>query len=249
MVEGSFKTKIVSVVIPAYNEEATITEVINTALTNPFVDEVIVVSDGSTDNTVMLSLNAGAKVLKLTKNYGKAKAMEKGIELAKGNIICFLDADLIGLDHKALNRIIFPVLFSDYDMYVAIRRRRTQFLNRFLRFFPLIGGERTIKTALWSKVPEKYCRNFQIEIALNYFSKKNGCKMGSVLIDGLTQVIKEKKRGIMTGLWQRLKMTYDIIYVSVSLYFVKDVGDAIQSIFNSIKKRYENKKRIATFWR
>ncbi len=71
---------------------------------------------------------------------------------------------------------------------------------------------------LWNQVPEKYKRNFQIEIALNYYAKRNQKKMGFALMPGLTQVIKEKKRGLITGAYQRILMMGDVILTVLQLY-------------------------------
>ena len=67
-------------------------------------------------------------------------------------------------------------------------------------------------------MPSDYKRNFQIEIALNFFAKQLGQSMGFTVVHGLSQVIKEKKRGLLPGLWQRLAMIRDILLVSWRIY-------------------------------
>ena len=82
------------VVIPAYNEEKKIGEVVREA--KKFVDLVIVVDDGSGDKTAEIASKEGAKVYKLSRNMGKGYAMRFGAKkaLEKGaDIVIFMDGD------------------------------------------------------------------------------------------------------------------------------------------------------------
>ena len=81
----------VSVVIPAYNEAMSIGNVI--ANCKAFCDEIIVVDDGSTDDTAKIARNIGAIVIRNEKNLGVTKATQKGLEAAHGDIIVTMDAD------------------------------------------------------------------------------------------------------------------------------------------------------------
>ena len=84
----------VSVVIPAYNEEKYLPLCLESIRKQDYagVYEVIVVDNASTDNTVRLALNWGAKVVYESKK-SPACARQKGTETAKGEIIAFIDAD------------------------------------------------------------------------------------------------------------------------------------------------------------
>ena len=80
--------------IPAYNCEATIADVVRRTL--PLVDSVLVVSDGSTDATAWEALNAGAQVLSLKENQGKGRAIRKGLGVLLKQPVdgaVFLDGD------------------------------------------------------------------------------------------------------------------------------------------------------------
>jgi len=81
-------------VIPAYNEEVAIGSVV--LKTKKYVDRVIVVDDGSTDKTAEIAELAGAEVLRLNRNHGKAYALMKGFERAKElncSVVVMLDGD------------------------------------------------------------------------------------------------------------------------------------------------------------
>jgi glycosyltransferase involved in cell wall biosynthesis len=82
----------VTAVIPAYNEHVAVGSIALQA--SKFVDRVIVVDDGSTDNTAEIAKLAGAELIKHTKNMGKGVALKTGFEAAKNSdIIVTLDAD------------------------------------------------------------------------------------------------------------------------------------------------------------
>lgn len=217
----------VTVIIPAFNEAETIRPIVALAVRHPLVKEVIVVDDGSSDDTAKYAAEEGAKTIKHRFCRGKAAAMESGVQKAQGEIFCFLDADIQGLTEKALTEIISPVISSRYDMFVGICGRKSDLANTLLEVSPVIGGQRALTRQVWSEVPRKYKENFQVEIALNYFTKKNERKMGFTILKNLTQVPKEKKRGFLAGLYQRFGMIKDLILISYRLYVVH----SLKSVF------------------
>jgi len=81
----------VSLVIPAYFEEKTIGSIVERCL--PFADEVLVVNDGSTDDTVKAARAAGARVVDLAENMGVLGATQVGLKEASSDIIVTLNAD------------------------------------------------------------------------------------------------------------------------------------------------------------
>jgi glycosyltransferase involved in cell wall biosynthesis len=211
---------VVSAVIPAHNESQTIQGVIEPLLGHPLIEEIIVVDDGSTDDTAARARAKGVQVISLTRNRGKAHAMSRGVRAAQSEVVFFCDGDVTGLTPERITRIITPVTSGDYGMFVGIRGRKTYWANRLLHFTPILGGERALRKSLWNHVPGTYKKNFQIEIALNFFAKHLGHRMGFTVVHGLSQVIKEKKRGLLRGLWQRLAMIRDILLVSWRIYAV-----------------------------
>jgi len=184
------------------------------------VDEVIVVDDASTDDTAARAAALGATVVAMPENGGKAAAMSRGVAHARNRIVFFCDADVVGLTEDMVTRIVAPVTSGSYDMFVGIRGRKSYWTNRLLHFTPVLGGERALVKSLWRHVPASYKKNFQIEIALNFFAKHFGHRMGITVVRGLSQIIKEKKRGLWPGLWQRLSMIADILLVSWRIYVV-----------------------------
>ncbi len=212
--------KTVTAIIPAHDERETICDVIAPLVGHELIDEIIVVDDGSTDDTVKRARSMGVTVISMPTNRGKATAMSRGVRAARNEIVFFCDADVVGLTPEMVTRIVTAVTSGDYGMYVGIRGRKTYWANRLLHFTPILGGERVLTRTLWNHVPRMYKKNFQIEIALNFFAKHLGQRMGFTVVHGLSQVIKEKKRGFWLGLGQRLSMIGDILLVSWRIYAV-----------------------------
>lgn len=108
-------------VIPAYNEEPTIGTVV--LRTRVHVDHVIVVDDGSTDETARVAILAGAEVIRSPVNQGKAQAIMKGFDRAKEYnplAVVMLDAD--GQHNPAeIPDLLKPVLSGKADLVVGSR--------------------------------------------------------------------------------------------------------------------------------
>ena len=98
----------VSVIIPAYNGDRYIAEAIDSALEQTYSDEyeIIIVDDGSTDNTVRVVQQYGERVNYLSqKNQGVAASRNLGLAAARGKYIAFLDQDDIFLPHKLSDQV------------------------------------------------------------------------------------------------------------------------------------------------
>ena len=116
---------LIKVIIPAFNEQDSIGHVIGDIPSS--VDEVIVISNGSTDNTEAVAAQAGATVLKeARKGYGYACL--KGLQHIadsdpKPDIVVFLDGDYSDYPEQ-LTEIVQPILDENLDMVIGARDKR-----------------------------------------------------------------------------------------------------------------------------
>ncbi|HTD95236.1 MAG TPA: glycosyltransferase [Chitinophagaceae bacterium] len=103
-----------TVVIPALNEENTIRQVVAFCQACPLVTEVIVVDDKSEDNTVSLAEAAGAKVI-ISQMRGKGISMKEGIEASLNEMIIFLDADIDPYPDQSIEKLAAPLVADTAD--------------------------------------------------------------------------------------------------------------------------------------
>ena len=108
----------ITVIIPDYNEEENIENVINVCKKTKQVDEIIVVNNLCTDRTEEIAKKEGAKVVFCNKQ-GKGYAMEEGIKNAKNNCIVFLDGDINDYVDNVVELLAEPILSGKADFVKA----------------------------------------------------------------------------------------------------------------------------------
>jgi glycosyltransferase involved in cell wall biosynthesis len=190
----------VSAVVPAYNEAPRIGRVLDTLTSFRDFLEVIVVDDGSTDGTGGIAARRGARVVRSEKNCGKGEAMQRGGNTARGNVLFFCDADIVGLTHDIIRETIAPVIRCEYEMFVAARKEKERRFGAY-SYSPLLDGQRAVTRELWERVPANLKTGFAIESALNHCARSRGYRLFDI-----TQVKKEAKHGIFAGTLARYAM-------------------------------------------
>ena len=132
--EKNSETKTVSVVIAALNEGATIGAIIAAIKAVGPSFEVIVVDDGSTDDTAAQAAKAGAKVIRHPYNLGNGASIKAAVMAAQGDVVVMIDADG---QHppEAIPSLLEPI--GEYDMTVGARipGSNTSRVRRFGNFF------------------------------------------------------------------------------------------------------------------
>ena len=108
----------ISIIIPAYNEEENIKTVINICKKNKDVSEIIVVNNLSTDRTEEIAKEEGAKVVFCDKQ-GKGYAMEIGIKEVQNECIVFLDGDISDYSDDVIYKLSEPILNRNMDFVKA----------------------------------------------------------------------------------------------------------------------------------
>ncbi len=200
----------ISAVIPAYNEEKTITDVVNALKKAENIDEIIVVSDGSQDGTAVKAQLCGVKVIRLPENMGKGSAMKAGLEHSEGDIILFLDADLIGLTTEHINKLIEPVMNNRAAMAVGIFNNGRFSTDLHHKISPFLSGQRVVKRSILDAISDLEITGYGIEMALTKYVEKENIIVKEVILEDLTHVMKEEKFGLVRGFFERLKMYWEV---------------------------------------
>ncbi|MET0794602.1 MAG: glycosyltransferase family 2 protein [Polyangiaceae bacterium] len=113
----------VSVLIPAFNEEATLERVLRGVLEQAVVKEVVVVDDGSTDGTAAAAErmnDARIRLFRQDRNRGKTAAIERAVREATGEILIVQDADL-EYDPSEIPLVVAPILEGHADVVYGSR--------------------------------------------------------------------------------------------------------------------------------
>jgi glycosyltransferase involved in cell wall biosynthesis len=200
---GDFR---VAAIVPAYNEEATLQEVLSVLKATPSIDEVLVVSDGSNDGTVEIARSLGLRTIHLRQNQGKGRAMGIGVAHTDAEVILFVDGDILNLTVDLLNRLIEPVLSGDSDMNVGIRHRGQPINAIQDRTGPLLSGIRCLRREVFEAVPDSHREGFAIETGLNWACRQLGLRTTTTVMYNLKHLVKEKKRGLVQGFQARYRM-------------------------------------------
>lgn len=200
----------VSAIIPAYNEEKTVANVIFPLKEVPAIAEIIVVNDGSTDNTETVAREAGARVITSQHNRGKGGAMMLGVEQASQEVLLFLDADLIGLTPNHVELLIEPVLSGRAEMAIGVFEHGRLATDLAQMVAPFLSGQRVLTKSLLSRVDNLECARFGVEIALTKYAAEHDVKMEEVVLEDVSHVMKEEKLGLWKGFRARMKMYWEI---------------------------------------
>ncbi len=199
-----------AVVIPAYNEEATVASIVKLAL-EANLGLVLVVDDGSTDKTKENSLAAGAAVLKIIENVGKGGAVWLAAKTLQTKAIVLIDADLTGLKSQHIIDLAKPVLNDEVDMtrgnFSGGRWQTTAAQN----ISPQLNGQRGILREKLLALPDFSKSRYGIEIAITKGAKKNNWRTANIDLKDVSQIMKEEKRGFLAGFIIRLGMYRDIL--------------------------------------
>lgn len=210
----------ISAVIAAYNEEKTIAEVLAVLTKSPLIDEIIVVSDGSTDRTVDIARTFDVTTIALRENRGKGYAMRVGVDYARHDVLFFVDGDMFNLTEQHIESLVLPVVRHECDMNIGVRNRGPirNFFHLQMKVGPVLSGIRVMRRAVWNTVPLRYQERFKIEAALNFFCSRADYVQRQTVIYGLGHLVKENKRGLSKGLQARWEMTREVFLLHWDLY-------------------------------
>jgi phosphoserine phosphatase SerB len=166
----------VTVIIPALNEEKTIGQVIRQAKRNELVDEIIVVDDMSTDNTIAEARKEGARVITST-HVGKGDSMREGMLMARNEILVFLEADIPQFEEDIVGMLTAPLIKDEADFVKSYFERQSgriaeilgkplleTFFPHLLKFKQPLSGMIAGKKSIFQKV--EFDNDYGVDIGL-----------------------------------------------------------------------------------
>lgn len=223
--------KNISVIIPAYNEADRLRETLRAVLTLPGVQEIIVVDDGSTDETVRIAWETGATlVIRHHRRLGKGKALQTGCRSAKGEYLLFLDADL-GDSAKEAVHLFTPVLSGEAEVALASfpQAGKTGGFGLVLRFArwavrklggkrvesPL-SGQRFLHRQVYTSLPD-FAPGYGVETAMTIDLLRKGFR----LVEVPTQMQHRTLGRRFSGFLHRGRQFIDILLAVLARIFRK----------------------------
>ena len=205
----------VTVVVPAYNEGARVAAVLKPlvrARKNEIITDIIVVDDGSTDDTAREVGKFDVKLIRLGKNLGKGAALAAGITAAKTEIILFLDADLVGLKESHIQKLLAPVVDNEkIGMTIGIFRN-SGFIANFGNMLQVLSGQRAVRKSWAKDIPGLTNSRYGVDTLMTAYARKHGVKVMKIYLDHLSHVYKEQKHNFFVGFFRyRMRMYLEII--------------------------------------
>jgi len=200
-----------AVLIPALDEAETVASVVAIAR-EAAIGPVVVIDDGSTDATAEVAAKAGAEVLRLPENRGKGGAVAAGARNRRERVLLLIDADLTGLRPRHLRALARPVLEGRADMTRGVfvgGRWRTAMAQRLV---PVLNGQRALLREGLLEVEDLDDSRYGVEVAITEHARHAGWRTLDVPLRGVSQVMKEEKRGAWRGAGVRLRMYAEILY-------------------------------------
>lgn len=195
-------------IVPAFNEEETVAEVVSVLVRSGRFSRVLCVDDGSADRTAELAARAGAAVLPMPQNVGKGQAMLAAVAECPGDV-AFFDADLVGFrpDHVDL---LLHGYRRGYDMVCGIRDYGNVGGMLQMTMGPLITGERVLRRWILEQLPASCWDGYSIETAMNFICDQYGGRVCLVVMEGVEIRGKVKKGGVLKGLRGHVGMFAEI---------------------------------------
>ena len=216
----------ISIIIPVYNEEKTVYEILKTIFYYKKAKEVLVVNDGSTDDTYNqiypikgIDYADKIKIIHLPKNTGKGNAVKVAFDYVSSDMVLLLDADLVGLKENHLNLLVNGILNNNADMVIGLRDKKNLIKDKLMPYFPLTGGERAIKTSVLKSILKcSLIEGWGLEAVMNDYCKKKHLKVITVKLDDLDHIAGQTKK---YGILSFVKECYDVIFTKIKLMGVK----------------------------
>jgi len=194
-------------IVCAYNEEKTLANLLDNLLGSPYLDEIIVINDGSSDQTASIlehyAWKTEIQAVNLPQNQGKGYAMAEGITRAHSEALLFIDADLQNWHCGYELDLLRPLLQDQADMVIGYPIEGTDLFEPIdpLGLMHWISGQR----AIWRRdalllVELIRASRFGVETHINIFYQREQKRVQFVRLNDLKHPIKLQKSNPITAI-------------------------------------------------
>lgn len=203
----------ISCIVPVYNEAKRVGPVLEVLVNHPGIDELIVVNDGSTDDTeFVLKKFEGIHLISYPLNKGKTYALKRGLERAKHEWVMTIDSDLIGLNAEAITELLEPIVQKKADMTMTLRKNSLLVFRYFSLDF--VSGERVFRKDLIPNLSDlDRLPKFGFEVYLNRLLIEKRGRLSVVYWKSVITPRKSVKFGFFVGMVGDVKMFFQILAV------------------------------------
>lgn len=220
-----YKNSTISLIVPCYNEAPRIAKVLKPALKSKYLDEIIVIDDASTDNSVavVIDFDGKVKLIRQKNNLGKAGAVFKGIKRSQSELIFLADADLSGLRPKHIDESIEQVVDLGLDMLLVPVEVPSiiKGITNFVGWNTLLTGQRIIRRKKILSYIKYRSLGFGLEMYINRLAEAYNWKTDVILWKRFPQTpTKMKKYGLLRGLRGDFNMLSNISKESTLLEYL-----------------------------
>jgi glycosyltransferase involved in cell wall biosynthesis len=208
----------ISCIVCAYNEAERIRNILDVIVGHPALGEVIVVNDGSTDDTeALIRSYPTIRVLTHTPNRGKTYALSRGIAAARYDHLMLLDADLSGVTAADIDALAAPVIRGEAEVSISLRSNSLWIYRQFGLDF--VSGERVVPKRLLRSAVEAMQRlpRWGGEVFMNEIFIRQGCRIAVVKWRRVLNIRKYQKVGAWRGALAEAKMIADATRVLTPL--------------------------------
>ena len=210
----------ISCLIPIYNEEGRLKQVLDKVNKVKQFQEVICINDGSTDNSLQIVKNRfpNFRIVNLKTNLGKTEAIRQGLKKAKSDLVMLVDADLRGIKISEIEKSLALVKKNSKIDMLVLKRINSILFTKIFRGDILFTGERILRKKDLQKILKEPIINFQLEEAINnYMLVNNKCVYWTPF--SALSTYKIQKRGFFCGLFHELIFLTEVFkYINIFVY-------------------------------
>jgi glycosyltransferase involved in cell wall biosynthesis len=223
---------LIAAILPVFNEELNVCDVLDVLHASSILDDIILIDDGSSDNTFGILNRAAAidrriKVIRHDQNRGKGQAIFSGWSATCASVLLLLDADLKELSPDHINALLAPVIDHRADMTLGLFQGGHFSTDLSHRLSPFLTGQRGLRAELLKNISHEAAAGYGFEIALTVTASQHNYRTRVVALKGVWHPSSEfrAERGFWGGLQWKLRMYGQIVrawYISTHDHYPEE---------------------------